>query len=120
VSHILQKQVAALWRDQRVRTMLAAAARAYAERRAALLRELAARGIPARGASGLNVWIPLADEAAVAQALFQRGWAVNAGERYRIASPPAIRVTVAALLPRDAARFAADLAEIIGRRGARA
>jgi DNA-binding transcriptional MocR family regulator len=120
VSHILQKQVVALWRDQRVRATLAAAARAYAERRDALLRELAAHGIPAHGASGLNVWIPLAEEAAVAQALFQRGWAVNAGERYRIASPPAIRVTVAALTPRDAKRFAADLAEIVGRRGARA
>jgi len=120
VSHILQKQVVALWRDRRVRSTLAAAARAYAERRDALLRELAAHGIPAHGASGLNVWIPLAEEAAVAQALFQRGWAVNAGERYRIASPPAIRVTVAALTPRDARRFAADLAEIVGRRGARA
>lgn len=120
VSHILQKQVVALWHDRRVRAMLAAAARAYAERRDALVRELAAHGIAAHGASGLNVWIPLADEAAVAQALFQRGWAVNAGERYRIASPPAIRVTVAALTPRDAKRFAADLAEIVGRRGARA
>ena len=120
VSHILQKQVVALWRDKRVRATLTAAARAYAERRGALLRELAAHGIPAHGASGLNVWIPLAEEAAVAQALFQRGWAVNAGERYRIASPPAIRVTVAALTPRDAKRFAADLAEIIGRRGPRA
>ena len=120
VSHILQGRVAALLRDRAVRAKLAEAERAYTERREALLRELRARGIAAHGASGLNVWIPLAEEAAVVQALFQRGWAVNAGERYRIAAPPAIRVTIAALTPRDAARFAEDLAEIVGRRGARA
>jgi DNA-binding transcriptional MocR family regulator len=114
VSHILQQRVATLLRDKTMQATLAKAERAYAERHDALLRELAARGIAAHGASGLNVWIPLAEEAAVVQALFQRGWAVNAGERYRIASPPAIRVTVAALSPRDAARFASDLAEIIG------
>jgi DNA-binding transcriptional MocR family regulator len=114
VSHILQRRVAELLRDTTTRARLARAERAYAERRNALLRELRARGIDGHGVSGLNVWIPLAEEAAVVQALFQRGWAVNAGERYRIASPPAIRVTVAALSPRDAARFADDLAEIVG------
>ena len=120
VSHILQHRVAALLRDRATRARLGKAERAYKERREALLRELRRRGIAAHGASGLNVWIPLAEEAAVVQALFQRGWAVNAGERYRVASPPAIRVTVATLSPRDAARFAGDLAEIIGQRGARA
>ena len=74
--------------------------------------------VPFGALSGQNGTMSM--EAAVVQALFQRGWAVNAGERYRVASPPAIRVTVATLLPRDAARFAGDLAEIIGQRGARA
>jgi len=116
VSHILQRRVVALLRDRVVKAKLAKAERAYAERRAALLRELRARGIEAHGMSGLNVWVPVSEETSVVQALFQRGWAVNAGERYRLASPPAIRVTIAALSPRDAARFAADLAEIVGRR----
>src|SRR5262249_29095538 len=119
VSHILQQRVATLLRNGVVRAKLAEAERAYKTRRQALLRELLERGITAHGASGLNVWILVAAEAAVVQALFQRGWAVNAGERYRIASPPAIRVTIAALSPRDAARFADDLAEIIGRSGSR-
>jgi DNA-binding transcriptional MocR family regulator len=120
VSHILQHRVAALLRDRGRRAKLAKAQRAYKQRREALLRELRARSIGARGPSGLNVWIPVTDEAAVVRALFQRGWAVNAGERYRIASPPAIRVTVAALSPRDAARFADDLAAIVNRRGSAA
>jgi DNA-binding transcriptional MocR family regulator len=106
VSHILQRLVISLWRDRAPMR----AGRFYAERRAALLRELASRGIRAHGASGLNVWIPVGEESTTVQALLHAGWAVKAGERYRIASAPAIRVTVAALEPRDARRFAADLA----------
>ncbi|HEX8409764.1 MAG TPA: aminotransferase class I/II-fold pyridoxal phosphate-dependent enzyme, partial [Thermoanaerobaculia bacterium] len=109
VSHILQRLVVALWRHRAP----ARAGRVYAERRNVLLRELAARGIRAHGASGLNVWIPVAEESATVQALLHAGWAVKAGERYRIASPPAIRVTIASLTPADAARFADDLAAVI-------
>ena len=109
VSHILQRLVAALWRDRTP----ARAGRVYAERRTALLRALADRGIRAHGASGLNVWIPVSEESATVQALLHAGWAVKAGERYRIASPAAIRVTIASLEPKDAARFAADLARVV-------
>ena len=109
VSHILQRVVVSLWRDRAP----ARAGRAYTERRNGLLRELHVRGIEAHGASGLNVWIPVAQESATVQALLQLGWAVQAGERYRIASPPAIRVTITTLEPRDAARFADDLASVI-------
>jgi DNA-binding transcriptional MocR family regulator len=108
VSHILQRTVTMIWRDRAPQR----AQRIYAERRNALLRELNARGIDAHGASGLNVWIPVAEESAVVQALERKGWGVKAGERYRIATPPAIRVTISTLEPREAASFAHDLAEI--------
>jgi len=114
VSHLLQTLVAALWRDRNVQRRLARAERTYAERRRALLAALRARGIEAHGASGLNVWIPLAEESAAVQALMRKGWAVKAGERYRIRSEPAIRVTIATLDPRDALRFAEDLASLFG------
>jgi len=114
VSHLLQTLVAALWRDRNVQRRLARAERTYAERRRALLAALQARGIEAHGASGLNVWIPLAEESAAVQALMRKGWAVKAGERYRIRSEPAIRVTIATLDPRDALRFAEDLASLFG------
>jgi DNA-binding transcriptional MocR family regulator len=115
VSHILQRLVAALWRDRTP----ARAGRVYTERRQALLRALAERGIRAHGASGLNVWIPVSEESATVQALLHAGWAVRAGERYRIASAPAIRVTIATLEPKDAVKFADDLARVItpARRG---
>jgi DNA-binding transcriptional MocR family regulator len=108
VSHILQRTVTMIWRDRAPQR----AQRIYAERRNALLRELNARGIDAHGASGLNVWIPVAEESAVVQALARKGWGVKAGERYRIATPPAIRVTISTLEPREAASFARDLWEI--------
>jgi DNA-binding transcriptional MocR family regulator len=109
VSHILQRLVVAIWRD---RAPLRAS-RVYTERREALLRELRARGIAAHGVSGLNVWIPVAEESATVQAMLQKGWGVKAGERYRLASPPAVRVTISMLTPREAARLADDLAGIL-------
>ncbi|MGC2758043.1 MAG: hypothetical protein WA217_15985, partial [Candidatus Binatus sp.] len=65
----------------------------------------------ARGRSGLNVWVPVAEEAGVVNAMASKGWAIRAGECYRIKSAPGIRVTVSTLPPVDARRFAADLAE---------
>jgi DNA-binding transcriptional MocR family regulator len=96
-----------MWSDPRVAQALRGAATTYAERRAFLIEALAARGITAFGASGLNVWIPVAEEAATVAHLAARGYAVRAGERYRIRSGPGVRVTVATLSAREAARFAA-------------
>jgi DNA-binding transcriptional MocR family regulator len=110
VSHLLQNLTLALWSDPSSGRLLARAAEVYAERRRGLIDALAARNIPAHGRSGFNVWIPVREETATVQALAVRGWAVAAGERFRIQSPPAIRVTTSALHPPEAARFAADLA----------
>jgi len=113
VSHVLQTLVATMLPDRAVGRLLDRAARTYTERRDAAMDALRAHGIGAHGASGLNIWIPVTDEVAVVQALLQRGWAVQAGSRYRIATPPAIRVTTASLDVRDARRFAADLAAAV-------
>jgi DNA-binding transcriptional MocR family regulator len=115
VSHLLQRTVAALWCDPAVQERLAAAAAAYAERRTALLDALAREGVSATGASGLNVWVPVAEEAGTVAALAAAGWAVRAGERYRIHSPPAIRITASTLRPADAPRLARAVARAAGR-----
>lgn len=113
VSHILQQLVLALWSDPANGRRLARAAEVYAHRRGALLDALAALDIRAHGRSGFNVWIPVREETATVQALAARGWAVAAGERFRLKSGPAIRVTTSALDPDAARRFAADLAAVI-------
>lgn len=113
VSHILQRLALALWSDPSSGRRLARAADIYAQRRNALLSALEARGVRGHGRSGLNVWIPVPEEARIVRGLADRGWAVAAGERFRLESPPAIRVTIAALTPPDAGRFAEDLAEVL-------
>jgi DNA-binding transcriptional MocR family regulator len=114
VSHILQALVLCLWSDARVRSLVRRANVAYAERRGALLQRLRARGVDASGASGLNVWVPVADETGVVGALLQRGWVVAPGAPYRLTdSSPAVRVTVATLTAPEAERLAADLAVAI-------
>jgi DNA-binding transcriptional MocR family regulator len=111
VSHILQDLVAMMWADGATPALLQKAADTYAHRRRALIEALAQHGIEARGRSGLNVWVPVAEEAGVVNAMASKGWAIRAGECYRIKSAPGIRVTVSTLPPEDARKFAADLAD---------
>ncbi len=113
VSHILQDLVAALWADPETPERMKAAALTYTRRRSALIDALADYGIEARGRSGLNVWIPVAEESAVVQAMAEKGWAIRAGESYRIKSGPAVRITISTLTPADSKKLAADLAEAI-------
>jgi DNA-binding transcriptional MocR family regulator len=110
VSHILQSLVAALLQDPRFAKVLDKATRTYDSRRRDLLSTLAANGVPAHGASGLNVWIPVAHEALVTHRLLDGGFAVAAGERFRLHTPPAIRITTADLQPGEAEQIADLLA----------
>ncbi|MFG2840641.1 aminotransferase class I/II-fold pyridoxal phosphate-dependent enzyme [Streptomyces zaomyceticus] len=114
VSHVLQEMVAGLLGDGAVREVVAAGETAYAERRTALIDALASHRIRAVGASGLNVWVPVRDESAAVNGLRTHGWWVAAGARFRIAAPPAVRITTATLAPADARRLAADFADVLG------
>ena len=117
VSHLLQRLTLALWSDPSSGRRFARAADVYAQRRQTLIDALATHRIAARGRSGLNVWISVREETATVQALAERGWGVAAGERFRLRSAPAVRVTTSALLPDEARRFAADFAAAVRSRG---
>jgi DNA-binding transcriptional MocR family regulator len=117
VSHVLQEALAVMWSDAKITAMVRHASETYSARRRALIQELAKLGIAAQGRSGLNLWIPVQEEAAMAQALLAAGWAVRAGERFRMKSAPGIRVTVATLEVADAPRLARDIAAAIRPRG---
>ncbi len=115
-SRLLQALAADTWHRARDTGALAAAAAAYAVRRSALLAELDQAGIEATGSTGLNVWIPLVEEVPVVQGLLACGWAVQAGEPFRIVADPGVRVTIAGLPAPDAPALVADLIAVLDRR----
>lgn len=113
VSHLLQDLTAATWDTARSEGTLHEASERYTERREHLLISLRAQAVAAWGASGLNVWVPVVEEVPVVQGLAHRGWAVQAGEAYRIGSPPAIRITTAALRIEQIPGLVSDLVEVL-------
>ncbi|MEV1016268.1 aminotransferase class I/II-fold pyridoxal phosphate-dependent enzyme [Micromonospora sp. NPDC049801] len=110
VSTVLQRLVLALWRDPAVDDLVGRAAQSYELRRAGLVAALAEHGLTAHGRSGINVWLPVPDETSVVTALRDAGWVVAPGALYRIAAPPAVRVTVSSLAVADLTPLAAALA----------
>ncbi|MFF4348601.1 aminotransferase class I/II-fold pyridoxal phosphate-dependent enzyme [Streptomyces sp. NPDC001530] len=114
VSHLLQETVYGLMTDDGTRALVARARETYGLRRKTLERELAARGIEAHGVSGMNLWVPVRDESAVVNGLRSYGWWVAAGARFRLASGPGVRISVAELEPVDAVRLASDFAVVLG------
>ncbi|MGW5329482.1 aminotransferase class I/II-fold pyridoxal phosphate-dependent enzyme [Streptomyces sp. NPDC004014] len=111
VSRLVQRAVAELWRCGAVDPLAVAAS--YGARREALVEALAARGVPAHGRSGMNVWVPVPDETRVVARLLHAGWAVAPGARFRLDSPPGVRVTVSALTPRDIVPLADAVADAV-------
>ena len=112
VSHMIQGVVVELLRDPEFGPLCDHSREVYGARRRALIDALGEHGITAHGRSGLNVWVPVREEAPVVRGLFDSGWLVIAGERFRIATPPGIRITTATLLEEEATELAAALAEV--------
>ncbi|MGN9776704.1 aminotransferase class I/II-fold pyridoxal phosphate-dependent enzyme [Micromonospora sp. H33] len=113
VSTVLQRLVLDLWSDPSVAALVARAGESYERRRAGLIAELAARGVPARGSSGINVWLPVADETSTVTALRDADWAVAPGALYRIGADPAVRLTVSPLDEVDLAPLADAVARAL-------
>jgi DNA-binding transcriptional MocR family regulator len=109
VSHVLQTLAVAQWSAPGGAALLEHGRETYRRRREALAAELQARGIPTHARSGMNVWVPVAEEGTVVQRLLDAGWAVLAGDRFRLRSQPAIRVTVSTLDVTEAGRLAGDV-----------
>ncbi len=114
VSHILQRTVAQLLTAAETGPMLETASATYEARRRAFAERLDAGGVSAHSRSGLNVWVPVDDEASVVAGMQQRGYAIRSGARYRQSSPPAVRVSTAAA-DVETLRAAADaMLDILG------
>jgi DNA-binding transcriptional MocR family regulator len=116
VSQLLQELIAEMLGNANVRRQLRRAAAETNRRRNALLAALHRRRVRSHGRSGLHTWIPVREEQFAVRHLLDAGYAVLAGERFRLRTPPAVRVTTAQLQPTDVEELAAALAEAaIGR-----
>ncbi|WP_189168272.1 aminotransferase class I/II-fold pyridoxal phosphate-dependent enzyme [Pilimelia anulata] len=117
VSTLLQRLVLHLWTDPAATARVAAARAAYADRRDLLRAALADRGLTAHGRTGLNLWLPVADEAHAVTVLRERGYHVAAGSRYRLGAPPGVRVTISTLTAAATPALADALADAAARPG---
>ena len=97
VSTLLQRLAVQLWSDDRVAATVDRARQEYARRRTALVAALAQRGVPARGHAGINVWVPVEDEAGAVAALRDLGYAVTPGSLFRLHTPPGLRISIGPL-----------------------
>lgn len=113
-SRLLQRLLLALLTDPGAQRQVERARAEYARRRDAVTRRLHERGIAVGGTDGLNIWLPVADEAAAVLRLAGDGIAVTPGSPFMLepsAGPQGhIRVTTG-LIREDHERIADLLAD---------
>ncbi|MGW4944180.1 aminotransferase-like domain-containing protein [Actinoplanes sp. NPDC004185] len=100
-SRLLQAVLLDLLTDADAIAQVAAARRAYAERRSALLTALAAHGATATAADGINLWLTVEDQQMAMLALAAHGIAVAPGAPFEVTGLGAEHVRVTAGLVRD-------------------
>lgn len=99
-SRIMQNALAWLLTDDTSRAAVTHAREVYHDRRAAMLGLLAERGVPARGADGLAVWVPVQTETEARLVLASHGIAVATGTESRTRpGPPEIRIATGLEIP---------------------
>jgi DNA-binding transcriptional MocR family regulator len=113
ISHLLQDLAVSLWRDETASQLVHDAEVAYTRNRELLRGALADRGVTSHGRSGLNIWIPVSDETVSITRLLSAGWAAAPGTRFRIGSPPGMRITISGLAAEDIGALADAIAEAV-------
>ena len=113
VSHLLQDLAVSLWRDNAATRLVHKAEAGYTRNRTLLRAALADHGVTSHGRSGLNVWIPVPDETVAITRLLSAGWAAAPGTRFRIGTPPGMRITVANLVAGEIDPLADAVAEAV-------
>jgi DNA-binding transcriptional MocR family regulator len=113
-SRLLQRVLAGLLRDQACGHQIASARAEYARRRELVVARLQHHGITVPGSDGLNIWVPVRDEAAAVLRLASHGIAVTPGSPFSVepVTGPAghVRVTTG-LVQRDHVEVADLIAE---------
>ena len=95
-SRLLQRILFSLLTDEGSRAEVQQAQREYARRRAALVDALARRGVEVGGTDGINIWVPVHDEAAALVRMASQGIGVTPGSPFTVlpGGGAHVRVTV--------------------------
>ena len=83
-SRLLQHVLATLLTDEMSTRQVELARGEYARRRELVVRRLATHGVDVPGTDGLNIWVPVRDEAAAVLRLASQGIAVTPGSPFQI------------------------------------
>jgi len=113
VSRLLQDVAVRMWSDEAATELVHQARGRYAKNRKALRDALAERDVVSHGRSGLNVWVPVPDETVAITRLLNAGWAAAPGTRFRMDTPPGMRITIADLKDDEIEPLADAVAEAI-------
>ena len=110
-SRLLQRVLAGLLTDGTCARQIASARAEYARRRELVVTRLAEHDIAVQGSDGLNIWVPVRDEAAAVLRLASHGIAVTPGSPFSVEpqTGPAGHVRVTTGLVREGHAELADL-----------
>lgn len=94
-SRLLQRILLSLLTDEESCAEVQQVRREYARRRAALVDALTRRGVEVGGTDGINIWVPVSDEAAALVRMASQGIGVTPGSPFAVLAgmPAHIRVT---------------------------
>ncbi len=116
VSHILQHIVAAMVSRPDYQETVSHAAQVYRRRRDVVRQRLAKAGIETQSTSGLNIWVPVRDEASVVGAMERRGYVIRSGSSFRSNAAPGVRMTIAGHSLDELKAAAETLVEVLSNR----
>jgi DNA-binding transcriptional MocR family regulator len=118
-SRLLQRLLLGLLTDERTQREVVAARDEYARRRAGFVERLAEHGVSTVGADGLNVWVPVHDEAAALMRLASLGIGVAPGAPFSVLPQRTQHVRVTVGLVADRLEHVADEVARAARTGGR-
>lgn len=110
ISRLVQRIAVKLLRDEQTDTQLQTARAMYASRHKALVDALRRHGLPVSSGSGVNLWLPVKNEAVMVESMTARGYRVQAGQPFRLRAGPGIRISVGNLPVEEADAVAEALA----------
>jgi DNA-binding transcriptional MocR family regulator len=119
VSHLLQRIAGVVISEHR-RTFVEAT-ETYDRRRNDFVSRLVGAGLTVEAPSGLNVWVPVPDDASAVAACLDAGYAVRSGGAFVLDDTRAVRVTTSRMTSQEAEEVAGVLvrAATMGRRHTR-